>query len=92
MSLAAAVVDEVRLRMRRHRLSQNALAKAAGMPPSLLHRAMNGERALSIDELAAVAVVLGVLPESIVRAARERMTGVTPSGERSESNSAPRQE
>lgn len=74
MSLAVAVVDEVRRRMNAAGLSQNALAKAADMAPTLLHRAMNGERALSIDELAAVAAVLKVKPEYLLRQARTRTT------------------
>jgi transcriptional regulator with XRE-family HTH domain len=73
VSLAAAVVDEVRKRMTARRLSQNGLAKRAGMAPTLLHRAMNGERVLSIDELAAVCAVFGVKPEQLVRVARERI-------------------
>ena len=72
MTLAAAVVDEVRRRMIARGMSQRALAKAADMPPSLLHRAMAGERPLSIDELAAVAAVLGVTPEYLLRLARTR--------------------
>ncbi len=73
MTLAAAVVDEVRRRMTARGMSQNALAKAAGMPPSLLHRAMNNERPLSIEELASVALVLDVTPEHVLRLARERL-------------------
>ena len=72
MSLATDVVDEVRRRMTAAGLSQNALAKAAGMAPSLLHRAMKGERPLSLDELDAVARVLRVKPEYLVRLARTR--------------------
>lgn len=70
MSLAVAVVDEVRRRMTSRGMSQNALAKAAGMPPTLLHRAMNGERSLQLDELAAIAVVFDLTPEHLVRVAR----------------------
>jgi transcriptional regulator with XRE-family HTH domain len=89
VSLAAAVADEVRKRMRRARLSQNALAKRAGIAPTLVHRAMSGERVLSIDELGAVAAALGVKPEQLVRVAREGIESVTPSSECSESNSVP---
>lgn len=73
MSLAVAVVDEVRRRMTARGMSQNALAKAAAMPPTLLHRAMSGERPLSIDELDAVAAVLEVTPEHLLRLARTRI-------------------
>lgn len=77
MTLADAVADEVRRRMTARGMSQNGLAKAAGMPPTLLHRAMLGERPLSIDELAAVAAVLDVKPEHLLRLAREH----TPTGD-----------
>jgi transcriptional regulator with XRE-family HTH domain len=87
VSLAVAVVDEVRKRMTRRHLSQRALAQAAGMPPTLLHRAMNGERVLTIDELAAVADVLKVTPEQLVRVAREGIARTPLSGECSEMNS-----
>jgi transcriptional regulator with XRE-family HTH domain len=83
VSLAAAVVDEVRRRMTARGLSQNTLAKQAGMPPTLLHRAMNGERALQLDEVAAIAVVLDVTPEHLVRVARAH----TPSGDTTHSAS-----
>lgn len=72
MTLAAALVDEIRRRMDARGMSQRALARAAGMPPSLLHRAMSGERPLSIDELAALADVLDVTPEYLLRLARTR--------------------
>lgn len=78
MTLAAAVVDEVRKRMLSRNLSQNRLARAAGMPPSLLHRAMNGERPLSIDELGAIATVLDVTPEHVVRVARRAVLATRP--------------
>jgi transcriptional regulator with XRE-family HTH domain len=66
--------------IRRH-LSQNALAKAAGMPATLVHRAMSGERVFTIDEVDAVAGVLGVKPEQLIRAARERIERTPPSGD-----------
>jgi transcriptional regulator with XRE-family HTH domain len=88
VSLADAVADEVRRRMSARGLSQNALARAAGMPPTLLHRAMSGERALSIDELDALARALEVTPEHLLRLARTR---APLSDECSEPNSEPRQ-
>ena len=72
MSLADRVADEVHRRMTSRNMSQTALARAAGMPPTLLHRAVNRERHLTIDELDAVARVLGVTPEHLVRLARTR--------------------
>jgi transcriptional regulator with XRE-family HTH domain len=72
VSLADAVADEVRRRMQSRAMSQNALARAAGMAPTLLHRAMNGERHLTIDELDALAAVLDVKPEYLLRLARTR--------------------
>jgi transcriptional regulator with XRE-family HTH domain len=72
VSLAVATVDEVRRRMTARGLSQRELAKRAGMPPTLLHRAMSGERVLTIDELAACAAVLDVTPEHLLRLARTR--------------------
>jgi transcriptional regulator with XRE-family HTH domain len=84
VTLAAAVADEVRRRMQAQRLSQNALARAAGMAPTLLHRAMNGERHLTINELAALARALDVTPEYLLRLARQRVaasgTGAPPIG------------
>jgi len=70
VTLADAVADEVRRRMSARGLSQNALARAAGMPPTLLHRAMNGDRQLTIDELDALARALEVTPEHLLRLAR----------------------
>ena len=72
MTLAAAMRDEVQRRMTAHGMSQNALARAAGMPPTLLHRAMNGERALQLDELERIASALGVTPLWFLRSALTR--------------------
>jgi transcriptional regulator with XRE-family HTH domain len=85
VSLAAAVVDEVRRRMTARGMSQTALARAAGMPPTLLHRVMAGERQLQLDEVEALADALGVRPHFLIRSAS---THVPPSGDCSESNSA----
>jgi transcriptional regulator with XRE-family HTH domain len=92
VSLAAAVVDEVRRRMAARGMSARELARRAEMPATSLHRAMNGERALSIDELGAVAVVLEVTPEHLLRIARESLTRTPRSGDSSESNAALPQE
>ena len=72
MSLAVAVVEQVRRRMIDRRLSAREVARRADIPATLLHRALAGERALSIDELSAVAGVLEVTPEHLVREARTR--------------------
>ena len=85
MTLAAAVADEVQRRMTARGLSQKALARAAGMPPSLVHRAMARERDLRLDELERIAPALGVTPLWLIRSA---LTHVPPSGDCSESNSA----
>jgi transcriptional regulator with XRE-family HTH domain len=73
VSLAAAAVDEVRRRMTDQRLSAREVARRAALPPTSVHRALNGERVLSIDELDAVASVLGVKPEYLLRQARTRI-------------------
>jgi transcriptional regulator with XRE-family HTH domain len=78
VSLAVAVVDEVRRRMAEQRLSGREVARRASLAPSSMHRALNGERPLSIDELAAVAAVLDVTPEYLLRLARTR---TPPSGD-----------
>ncbi len=89
MTLADDVADEVRDRLTDRRLSQNALARTAGIPPTMLHRALKGERRLTIDELDAVARALGETPEYLLLVARTR----TPrSSGCSETNSEPRQE
>ena len=72
VSLADAVADEVRRRMSARGMSQNAAARAAGMPPTLLHRAMSGDRHLTIDELDGLAGALDVTPEYLLRLARTR--------------------
>lgn len=69
MTLAAAVADEVQRRRTARGLSQNALARAAGMPPTLLHRVLSGERQLRLDELEQLATALGVSAEWLVRSA-----------------------
>ena len=71
MSLGNAVTDEVRRRMRARRMSQNELARAVGMPATLIHRAMKRQRLLSLDELEQIAGVLGVTPETLIRQARK---------------------
>ena len=65
MSLADAVADEVRRRMAGAGLSQTRLAAAAGMPATLLHRAVKHERDLQLDELDRLCRVLGVKPEHL---------------------------
>lgn len=67
MTLAAAVVDEVRRRLTARNMSQTALARAAGIPPTLLHRTMNAERVFDLDELEAVARALDVTPLYLLR-------------------------
>jgi plasmid maintenance system antidote protein VapI len=93
VTLADEVADEVRTRAAARNLSQTALARAAGIPPTLLHRALKHERHLTIDELGAVASALDVTPEHLLRLARQSVLAMsTPrSGESSESNSEPRQ-
>lgn len=83
MTLAAAVVDEVTRRRTARGMSQNALAKAAGMPPTLLHRAVKGERQLQLDELERIAPVLGISVEWLLRSA---LIHTPRSGDRSISN------
>lgn len=75
MSLASAVTEQIRRRMIARSMSQTALARAAGIPPTLLHRTFNGERPLTIDELGAVAAVLEVTPEHVLRVARAHPDG-----------------
>lgn len=70
MTLADAVAAEVRRRMDARGMSQNALARAAGMPPTLLHRAMSGERDLTLDELDGIARALRRSPDRLIRDAR----------------------
>jgi transcriptional regulator with XRE-family HTH domain len=79
VTLAAAVADEVQRRARSRGLSQNALARAAGMPPTLLHRAMQGRRQLQLDELERLAPALGVSAVWLIRAAAS--TGTPRSGD-----------
>jgi transcriptional regulator with XRE-family HTH domain len=81
VTLAAAVAREVSRRARARGMSQNALARAADMAPTLLHRAVKGQRNLQLDELDRIARALGVTPEHLIRLAR---TSLTLPGERSE--------
>jgi transcriptional regulator with XRE-family HTH domain len=93
VSLAAAVADEVRRRMTARDMSQNELARAAGMPPTLLHRAVKHERALQLDEVEALARVLDVSAEWLLSSAiRTWAKRHPPSGERSEPNEVTGQE
>lgn len=85
MSLADAVAVEVRRRMTARGMSQRALAAAAGMPPTLLHRAINGERSLQLEEVERLARVLGVTPLWLLRSAIKHAPR---SGDCSETNSA----
>lgn len=78
MSLAAAVADEVQRRMTSAGLSQNELARAAGMPPTLLHRAVKGQRDLRLDELERLAAALGVGPGWLMLSA---LLNVPPTGD-----------
>jgi transcriptional regulator with XRE-family HTH domain len=73
VTLAAAVAGEVQRRMTARGLSQNALARAAGMPPTLLHRSLQGRRQLQLDELERLAPALGV---GVVWLLRSATTGV----------------
>ena len=91
MTLAAAIVDEVRRRLTARRMSQRELARAAGIPASLLHRTMSGERQLRVDELERIAAAFGVTAEYLVRLA-SRSTSLPPTGDSSETNSALRQD
>jgi DNA-binding Xre family transcriptional regulator len=70
VTLAAAIAAEVARRLAARRMSQNQLARAIGVPPTLVHRVVKGSRQLTLNELDAVAVVLEVSPEDLVRFAR----------------------
>jgi transcriptional regulator with XRE-family HTH domain len=83
VTLADAVADEVERRMLAHGLSQNALARAAGMPPTLLHRALNRERELRLHEIEWLADAFGIDVEWLLSAA---LTHTPRSGDCSESN------
>lgn len=76
MDLAAAVAAEVQRRMTARGMSQTALARAAGIPPTLLHRAVKGERVLQLDEVEALARALDVSVEWLLSAAIRRAPGV----------------
>jgi transcriptional regulator with XRE-family HTH domain len=69
VDLSTAVVDEVRRRLAERNMSQSALARAAGMPPTLVHRAMAGDRRLDLDEFGAIAGALRLTPEYLLRKA-----------------------
>jgi plasmid maintenance system antidote protein VapI len=72
VSLAAAVVDEVRRHLTAVGMSQSALARVAGIPPTLVHRTMRGDRGLTLDELEHIARALGTTPELIIALASGR--------------------
>jgi transcriptional regulator with XRE-family HTH domain len=71
--LAAAVTEQVRERMRARGWSQTKLARASGIAPTLVHRIMAGERAFTLDELAAVAGALRTTPDRLIHLARTRI-------------------
>lgn len=81
MSLAAAVAGEVARRLSARGMSQNQLARAIGIPPTLVHRVVKGSRQLTLNELDAVAAVLEVTPEDLVRFARWYARTATPPDE-----------
>jgi transcriptional regulator with XRE-family HTH domain len=72
VSLAAAVVDEVRRRIEARGWSQTVLARAADMSPSVMHRTMKGDRQPTLDELERIADALGISAEYLVRVSRTR--------------------
>lgn len=72
MTLATGVTDEVRRLLSALGMSQTQLARAAQIPPSLIHRALKGDRELTLTELDRVARVLGVTPEHLVQIGRTR--------------------
>jgi DNA-binding Xre family transcriptional regulator len=70
VTLAAAIAAEISRRLAVRGMSQNQLGKAIGIPPTLVHRVVKGTRQLTLNELDAVAAVLEVTPEDLVRFAR----------------------
>jgi transcriptional regulator with XRE-family HTH domain len=80
VSLAAAAADEVHRRMTAAGMSQTELARAAGMPPTLLHRCVRGQRDLQLDEIEALAGALGVGAGWLLLSA---LLNVPPTGDRS---------
>lgn len=88
MTLAGDLLEEVRRRMESRGMSQTGLARATGIPATLVHRAMNRERDLTLDELERIAPALGVSVLWLIR----RACASPVRGARSESNSAPRQD
>jgi transcriptional regulator with XRE-family HTH domain len=73
VTLAAAIAAEVARRLAARGMSQNQLARAIGIPPTLIHRVVKGTRQLTLNELEAAAAVLRVRPETIIRVARKQL-------------------
>jgi plasmid maintenance system antidote protein VapI len=73
VSLADAVADDVRRRMSAAELSARELARRTGIPATLVHRAVAGDRPLTLDEVERIAAVFGTRPDVMLRAAVRRM-------------------
>lgn len=61
------VAAEIRAEMGRQLISLASLADVVGMPISTLRRSVNGHRALTLDELAAISEALSVSPAHLIR-------------------------
>jgi transcriptional regulator with XRE-family HTH domain len=70
--LSRAVSAEVRRLLDERNMSGNQLAKASGLEQTTIARKLRGVRSFDLDDLAAIAPVLGVEPHELVEWARSR--------------------
>lgn len=63
------VAAAVRAGMRRHRITQHQLAGALGVSQAAVGRRLTGEVAFDVDELTAIAPLLGTTASSLIAAA-----------------------
>jgi transcriptional regulator with XRE-family HTH domain len=69
VSLADAINDEIRRRLTARDMSARQLARRAGVPATLIHRALKGQRSLQLDEVEAIAGAFGVQVLTLLRSA-----------------------
>jgi transcriptional regulator with XRE-family HTH domain len=76
--MSVRVAEEIRVWMARRRVSGRALAKALGVSDAWVSYRLSGKQPIDLNDLEAIAGVLGVAPVELLPARERRLGQTTP--------------
>ena len=71
--MSLAVSAELRAALARKRYTVARLVKESGLPKSTLHKTLNGQRVVDVEDLYSICRFLGIEPADVVRAASKQV-------------------